>query len=483
MQFRGRTAILVAFCVGLFVTPAFAAQDSRVLYLGDSFSMGAFGYTMDSRLRDAGFQVYTVVAGGATPYYWLKNYPNISCSIGFWKKTPTTEQRLGYVKAVPKIEDLITEYSPEIVVVQTGVNLYAALRSKRRPKEENVQEVRSLIDQMCRVVSENGAQSYWILPPNSHPERYPADLQRELADLMKGVVSEYNGAVFESQKFTHFTDPYPETDGIHYGPEEAQQWAEKVATDFEVFSNLERTYAARMPSGKPIRAVPVKLPAGPVSESSSHSSSVAVAANNNKTAEEENNTRLRNMLVLKARPVEEPPAAEAEAEAKAEADPAAAKVEEVAQNVGGTEVMPETANGVAGAAEENAPPAAEAPATVAIEDGVWRPDSNAEVELRLKLAEKSEVKHLNDVPYKNAMGVFEYEVMEVSDGEYPHDRIRVAHMVVMERETTAPTRFKIGSTFSLRLVPLAKYPRLQQIYMIDDLRPNFELPIYVCTFE
>ena len=31
----------------------------RILYLGDSMSMGAFGRTFDNRLREAGFSVYT----------------------------------------------------------------------------------------------------------------------------------------------------------------------------------------------------------------------------------------------------------------------------------------------------------------------------------------------------------------------------------------------------------------------------------------
>ena len=67
---------------------------TSVLFLGDSMSMGAFGLTLDSRLRDAGFEVHTYVAGGATPYYWLSQYEAISSDIGFWVKTPNLERRL-----------------------------------------------------------------------------------------------------------------------------------------------------------------------------------------------------------------------------------------------------------------------------------------------------------------------------------------------------------------------------------------------------
>ncbi|MCB1092375.1 MAG: SGNH/GDSL hydrolase family protein, partial [Verrucomicrobiae bacterium] len=226
-----------------------AAQEptGKVLYLGDSLSMGAFGKTLDHRMRESGLSVYTIVAGGASPYYWLDSFQPLPCSIGFWEKTPDREKRLGYIKAVPKIEHLIADIHPDIVVVQTGVNLYATLRSKRRPKEENVAEVRSLIDQMCFAITQKGAKGYWILPPDSHEMRYPRELQTELASLMTEVVKEYNGAVFESQKFTKFTDPYPLTDGIHYGSEDAETWAERVAADFKVYLRINGSYAGKVP--------------------------------------------------------------------------------------------------------------------------------------------------------------------------------------------------------------------------------------------
>ncbi len=54
---------------------------TSILYLGDSMSMGAFGKVFDMKLREAGFEVYTYVAGGATPYYWLSRYEPIASNI------------------------------------------------------------------------------------------------------------------------------------------------------------------------------------------------------------------------------------------------------------------------------------------------------------------------------------------------------------------------------------------------------------------
>ncbi len=392
----------------------------RVLFLGDSFSIGSFGRTLDTRMRENGLDVFTVVAGGASPYYWLSSYQSLPCAIGYWEKTPEDERRLGYIKAVPKVEDLLTEIRPDFVVVQTGVNLYATLRSKRRPKDQNVREVRQLIDQMCLSIAKRGAKSYWILPPHSHEARYPLELQTELADLMKEVVKEYNGAVFESQKYTHFTDPYPSTDGIHYGPEDAAVWAERVAADFRVYLRINASYASHIP-----------LRPAPVTE---------VASN-------DPNAGASQVAATPARQKSAPPLPPGMSRAKSDPAPASDHAQEAIGNA--TAVDPT-------AIIEQAP----------------------EVDLTLRLLEKSSLQNLADVPYNHALGVYEYEVVGDKLGNYPLKKIRVAHGIVFNRKFTSIARSEIGSEITLRLVPLSKYRSLQTWQTVDDLRPNFEMPLY-----
>ena len=215
------------------------SEGKRILYLGDSMSMGAFGRTFDGRLRDEGFSVYTYVAGGATPYYWLSQYAPIPSNIGFGHKSPFEDKRIRKIEAVPKVEGLIDDCEPDIVVVQTGTNLYASLVSKRRTREGNVQEVEGLCRNMALAVTKDGIKCYWIAPPSSHPERYPLGLQQEMEDLMKRVVGQY-GRVFDSRRVTEYIDPYPQNDGIHYGPTEAKEWARIVADDFVHYARSER---------------------------------------------------------------------------------------------------------------------------------------------------------------------------------------------------------------------------------------------------
>ena len=208
------------------------ASPVRVLFLGDSLSIGEFGRTFDRKLRDAGFEVYTSVAGGGTPYYWLSEYPPVSIDIAYWERTPASERRLPGISPVPKLEPLLAKWKPDVVVVQTGTNLYAPLRSKKRSKAENTREIESLIEKMCRAVSANGRrQCYWITPPAAHTERYPKALQDQMFEIMRHVAGRY-GPVFNSRQVTTYTEPYPQSDGIHPGSTAARKWAEKVARDF-----------------------------------------------------------------------------------------------------------------------------------------------------------------------------------------------------------------------------------------------------------
>jgi hypothetical protein len=376
---------LVLLILAIVLSPAMGGGagsggvGSRVLYLGDSMSIGAFGQTFDSSLRSSGFQVHTVVAGGATPYYWLKSYQPLPCTIGYWEKSGDGERRLGYVRAVPKIEDLMLATKPNVVVVQTGINLYATLRSKRRPKEENVEEITSLIGRMCHVIAGSGALSYWVLPPHSHEERYSRELQEELASIMRAIVEQYGGSVFESREVTKFVDPYPATDGIHYGPAEARDWAVKVAQDFHSFMKVAPSPAPDALARAETRQLPAVEPAGPAP------------------------------------------------------DPGA------------------------GDASAKLP---------------------GEVALRIRLEGKSGIANPAELDYANALGLYEYRVVKDLRGNYPFDRIRVAQGIVFGRKLTGAARAAIGSETELVLVPLSKYKNLTTWQIIDDLRPNFEVPVY-----
>ena len=51
--------------------------------------------------------------------------------------------------------------------------------------------------------------------------------------------------------------------------------------------------------------------------------------------------------------------------------------------------------------------------------------------MKILLLQKSLAEHENEVVYSSAFGLFEYEIEEVFAGTYSGDRIRVAHMIVL----------------------------------------------------
>ena len=226
-----RAALLRLLILTVALLSAFQARAGlKVLYLGDSLSFGAFGTTLDKQLRQSGCEVYTMVTGGATPYYWLSDFAAVSGDAGHWIKQDGYERRLRKTRTVPKIEPLLKKFHPDAAVIQTGTNLYAALRDKKKTPAERIRTVEYLVDRMCRVLGDAKCRIYWITPPDSHIQKYPRELQEQMREIMKRVASRY-GRVFDSYAVTRYTDPFPQEDGIHYGPEQATEWARRVARD------------------------------------------------------------------------------------------------------------------------------------------------------------------------------------------------------------------------------------------------------------
>ena len=436
--------------------------------------MGAFGRSFDGELREDGFKVYTYAAGGASPYYWLSSYEPIPSSIGFWKRTPTTNQRLGYIRAVPKIEPLIDACKPDFVVVQTGVNLYAALRSKRRPKEQNIAEVKRLIDGMCEAIHSRGARSFWVLPPSSHEDRYPVSLQKELAAIMKEVILKHEGGLFQSLNYTKFVDPYPATDGIHYGPEESEEWAVKVVGSFREFSKVT---PAMLTSNQPPRARPVEIPAlKPSSKKSTDAPTPYVGTK----------PEVPDLPKPKASKKDDDKAVELAANSPQEKMQGDAATRQAADS------PPDKTTDDAAGNKKSAADSPPKPADTAVADSTRPEDApakeamtlaevpaDAEYNLDLRLVAKSEIKNINEVTYSSALGVFEYEVVRSVAGGYTGKRIRIAHGIVLNRKLTRANNREIGDRISMTVVPLTRYPAIQRWQTVDDLRPNFEMPLFV----
>jgi len=420
---------------------------TKVLYLGDSFSKGAFGRTLDAQMRVAGLEVYTSVTGGASAYDWLPEFGPTSTNIGYWEKTPQEEFRVTQLAQVPKLDELVERWKPNLVVIQGGTNMYSVLTSKRRSKEENAAEFERLLHRMGQIVASAGARLYWVTPATAHPQRFSEELQAEMRERLVRVVSRY-GRVFDSYAVTRFTDPYPGTDGIHYGPTEAAAWSQLVAKDVLAYAGMDRSargLAAVRRQAAPAAPAPAAVAAAPVS-----------AADQEAQA---------------AQAVQAAPAGQA----------APVAGDSAGRRRGFWRIfrrgrVAERDDGRAGVGGEVR--RAELVASGAAVSGAGEAGEGS-LEVEVVLTRKSAIQNLAVVTYRSALGVFEYEVVAVRRGEYASRTMRLAHLIVMNNRYTSINERPLGFRMRLEVERLSLYPNLEKIQTVDDLEPAYELPLFV----
>ena len=132
------------------------AASLTVLMLGDSMGLCGFAARFDKHLREdpQDKAVYTYVACASIPASWLKRKPFLDAKTvcGFLTiktkegedKPEKFEDTYGVPKGhkpgshpIPKLEDLLDEHKPDILVLQTGNNLFDIFRDKNTTDPEH----------------------------------------------------------------------------------------------------------------------------------------------------------------------------------------------------------------------------------------------------------------------------------------------------------------------------------------------------------
>lgn len=189
------------------------AGAATVLFVGDSHSVGPFGWKLDALLRDAGHSAATYSSCGSIAQWWVTGKPT-PCGYFFRGLDGKTEK--GTKGPTPIFADLLAKVKPGVVIVELGAN-YAGLPSD----DFAIKDMRAMADR----IADSGAACFWVTKPDS---RDRTDIPRIL-DLTRRAVSD-KCKLFDSTKVTK----YPETggDGVHYwnaaGTPIANAWAAKV---------------------------------------------------------------------------------------------------------------------------------------------------------------------------------------------------------------------------------------------------------------
>ena len=96
-----------------------------------------------------------------------------------------------------------------------------------------------------------------------------------------------------------------------------------------------------------------------------------------------------------------------------------------------------------------------------------------------RLLQKSHVPTLEELaPYRRSLAVFEYEVLEVTEGFYLLDQIRIAHWVILDREPLPVGETRPGTVIELMVEPFAENRQLENVNISDTLPLDFDLDLF-----
>ena len=249
----------------LFAPPLFAQQPApppeegvNVLILGDSLALCGFGARLDERFRESPYvkATFTYLTCGTNPLSWLKErpYTNIKTHCGFvsmeslgggmMKQVEDVYgMRRGHTPGshpVPKLEDLLATVRPDILVMQTGTNLFDLFPDHKTVNpNRHGPALRSYFVPFISKATQRPSplkKIYWVASPTSG--RVSKEIQDFLLQQTRADMG-HAATVIDSRTLVAYPYHHMEPDKEHFLGADMDQWADKV---FEI---VERDLAAQ----------------------------------------------------------------------------------------------------------------------------------------------------------------------------------------------------------------------------------------------
>jgi len=199
----------------------FKLYASTVLFIGDSHSVGPFGWQMDENLRNDGHTVATFASCGSIPKWWSTGQKT---TCGYFARDIHGAKTQATTMTTPLIKDILIDMRPDAVILEFGGNYV------NTPSDQFViNDIKSIV----KTIKDTGASCFWITNPDTRNNRHHIP---RILNLIKTAVGD-DCPIFESHKVTK----YPETggDGIHYwntlGTPIAREWANKAHQAFKEY--------------------------------------------------------------------------------------------------------------------------------------------------------------------------------------------------------------------------------------------------------
>ena len=223
-----------------------ASDGIRVLILGDSLALCGFGKRLDDRFRKSPWvkATFTYLACGTNPLSWLKEkpYSTTKTHCGFITIESTPSGRFkeandvygiprGHVPGahpVPKLEDLLATVRPDILIMQTGTNLFGLFPDQKTVNpSRHGPELRSYLVPFINKAlrGSNLKKIYWVAAPTS------GRISKEIQDFVAAQTRADIGSiayVIDSRTLVPYPYRHMEPDKEHFIGADMDLWADKV---------------------------------------------------------------------------------------------------------------------------------------------------------------------------------------------------------------------------------------------------------------
>jgi hypothetical protein len=253
------SAFILLTTTGFAQQPAPVSQeDVNVLILGDSLALCGFGKRLDERFRESPHvkATFTYLACGTNPLSWLKErpYSNIKTHCGFVSMESIGGGMMKQVEdvygmsrghtpgshPVPKLEDILTTARPDILIMQTGTNLFDLFPDHKtvNPNRHGPALRSYFVPFISKAVKSPSPlrKIYWVASPTSgrvSKEIQDFVLQQTRADI--GHIAN----VIDSRALVPYPYHHMEPDKEHFLGADMDLWADKV---FEI---VEHDFSAQ----------------------------------------------------------------------------------------------------------------------------------------------------------------------------------------------------------------------------------------------
>ena len=234
-------------------SPADSPRDFTVLILGDSLGLCGFSKRLDEKFRaDPRVRsVFTYCTCGTNPLSWLKEkpYAHVQTHCGYWSVesrpdshafkelrdtygTPNGHRPTSHT--VPKLDNLLAAIQPDILVMQTGSNLFGLFsgREKVKPDRDGPMLRKYLVPFVKRAITPPSKlrKIYWVAPPTSG--RVSGEVQEFVFNQTQRDIGSV-AHLIDSRKLISYPYKHMEPDKEHFVGEDMNKWADKVWGDID----------------------------------------------------------------------------------------------------------------------------------------------------------------------------------------------------------------------------------------------------------